>query len=166
MLFICVAIFLFKVLLNKGIKYRRQGWKRNVSPVCSSPFNCREIPGSMTKWRQSKSLWSQFRAVCCQTICVLYLQIGVLRTALHWINIQLIPGYTLILQQCLIHTGVLSGEKLSTSRAPAEALRTEQDTGPTWWCFVHQWPGFSLFSVISLLNNWLFDMEHTGIISV
>lgn len=93
--------------------------------------------------------WSGFRAVCCQTICVLYLQIAVLGTDLHWINIQLISGYTLILQQWLIHTGLLSGGKLLMSRAPAEALGTDQDAGPTWWCFVHKWPRFSLFFIIS-----------------
>lgn len=83
---------------------------------------------------------------------MLYLQIAVLGTALRWINIQLISGYTLILQQWLTHAGHLSGGKLSMSRTPAEALGTDQDTGQTWWCFEHQWPGISLLSIIMLFH--------------
>lgn len=73
---------------------------------------------------------SKFRASCRQTIGVPHPQIGVLRAALYWINIQLISGSSLILQQCLKHTGRLSGEWLSESSTTG--------TGPTWWSLYTQ----------------------------
>lgn len=127
------------------------------------PFNLTEIPGSMTKWRRSESLTGLHSQQCAaKRICMLYLQIAVLGTALHWINIQLISDYTLILQQWLIHAGLLSGGKLSMSRTPAEALGADQDTGQICRCFVCQWAGFSLLCIImsfSLWNNWLIYIQ-------
>lgn len=91
------------------------------------------------------SVLAAFRAICCQTISVLYFQIAVLGTAQHWINIQLISGHTLIPQLWLQHTGLFSGGKLSMSRMPAEAVRTDHITGQTRWHFLLNEQDFVVF---------------------
>ena len=80
-----------------------------------------------------------------------YLQIGVLRTALHWVNIQLISGYTLILQHCLIHTGVLSREnRTERLQSPQEQSRTRDQLEDALY-IKRQGSGFTLLSLFFFL---------------